>query len=270
MAQTPGIDVSQWQGNIDWSGVSQDIVIIKMSGGDDGLYFDSKANANYYGAKAAGKAVACYHFAGGTDPIAEADFFLRAVSPLDANDVLVLDWEVQHSDPVGWCAAFVNYVHDKTGVWCMVYLNISTTNSRDWSSVLSNCGLYVAAPSYGWDDTIPVSWPVVMQQGPYIHDAGISGDLDSDMFFGGIDQFRAYGFHAPGAITPIPVDTPNPPDPLPTPVDPPTPVPTPVPTPKPVPTPIPTPNPDPNTKNISWLVKAIKAILKFLHIRSPK
>lgn len=207
MAQVPAIDVSHWQGTINFAGVPQEIVVIKMSGGDNGLYYDAQGGANYYAAKAAGKAVAGYHFAGGTDPIAEAQQFLRAMSPLDADDVMVLDWEVQNADPVGWCKQFVEFIHTQTGIWCLVYLNISTTNAHDWSPVLNNCGLYIAAPSYGWSDTIPVKYPVVMQQGPYITDPGISGNIDSDMWFGTVDQFKAYGYHAPG--------TPPTPDPKP-------------------------------------------------------
>lgn len=271
MAQTSAIDVSQWQGNIDFGGVPQDIVIIKMSGGDNGLYYDTKGGANYYGAKAAGKAVAGYHFAGGGDPIAEAQQFLRAMSPLDNNDVLVLDWEIQHANPVEWCRQFVQYIHDQIGVWCLVYLNISTTNAYDWSPVLTNCGLYIAAPSYGWDDTIPVGWPVVMQQGPYIRDNGISGNIDSDMFFGTIDQFKAYGFHAAGAIQPDTPATPAPEDPLPTPVAPPVPNPTPEPTPAPeTPTkptaPVPAPETPPTDNQSLWDVVKLwfSAIIKFL------
>lgn len=272
MAQTPAIDISQWQGDIDFGGVPQPIVIMKMSGGDDGLYLDKKANQNYYRAKAAGKAVGLYHFAGAGDPAAEADFFLRACSPLDPDDVLVLDWEVQHSDPVGWCRAFINYIHDRTGVWCMIYLNISTTNRYDWSSVMANSGLYIAAPSFGWDDPIPVPYPVIMQQGGYIQDPGISGNIDSDMFFGTIDQFKAYGFHdaAPQpAPTPTPEPTPAPtpdptpdPSPTPSPEPEPSPDPSPEPTPEPVPVP-PTPDPQPTgffKQFLDWLANLIKSI----------
>lgn len=234
MAQTPAIDVSQWQGSINFGGVPQGIVIIKMSGGDNGLYYDSKASVNYTNAKNAGKAVAGYHFAGGTNAISEAQHFLRAMSPLDNDDVLVLDWEVQHPNPVEWCRQFTQYIHDQAGIWCLVYLNISTTNAYDWSPVLKNCGLYIAAPSYGWNDTIPVKWPVVMQQGPYIRDPGIAGNIDSDMWFGTVADFKKYGFHKPAVITPAPAPTPiPPPQPAPTPT-PPAPSPDPVPPPAPV------------------------------------
>src|SRR3954470_5912939 len=110
------IDVSQYQGVIDWNQVQAEIAMIKVSGGDNGLYYDARATSNYINAKAAGKAVGMYHFAGGGQPEEEADFFIRACSPLEQDDVMVLDWEIQHPNPVEWCRRFIQHVIDKTGV----------------------------------------------------------------------------------------------------------------------------------------------------------
>lgn len=202
-----GKDISQWQGN--WTPGSEDFVMIKMGGGDAGIYMDSKASLNYGNAVNAGKVVGGYWFAGGGDPIAEADYFVRCMSPVAENDVYALDWEIQHADPVGWCNTFVSEVHAKTGVWCLIYLNISTTNAYDWSPVLANCGLWLAAPSFSFDQNAPVSVTYVMQQG-----AIVSG-IDSDAFFGDRAQLQAYGYHAvvpqnpaQDATTPAPVATP--------------------------------------------------------------
>lgn len=62
-----GIDVSYHQGNIDWSKVKAagiEFAIIKAGGSDDGFYTDSKWEANYKGAKAAGIKVGAYYFVG--------------------------------------------------------------------------------------------------------------------------------------------------------------------------------------------------------------
>ena len=62
-----GIDVSHWQGDIDWEAVKNDgieFAIIKAGGSDAGFYKDSKFEANYAGAKAAGIAVGAYYFVG--------------------------------------------------------------------------------------------------------------------------------------------------------------------------------------------------------------
>ena len=50
-----GIDVSHWQGTIDWNKVKKagiEFAIIKAGGSDAGFYTDSKWEANYKGAKA--------------------------------------------------------------------------------------------------------------------------------------------------------------------------------------------------------------------------
>ena len=100
MAWLTGKDISIYQGA--WQDTGEEFVIIKMSGGDAGLYVDPNAASNYKSAVNAGKVVGGYHFAGGTDAVAEADFFVRAMSPLANNDIYALDWEVQNADPVGW------------------------------------------------------------------------------------------------------------------------------------------------------------------------
>jgi lysozyme len=62
-----GIDVSRWQGNINWAKVKAagiQFAILKAGGSDDGFYTDSRWEANYKGAKANGIAVGAYYFAG--------------------------------------------------------------------------------------------------------------------------------------------------------------------------------------------------------------
>lgn len=62
-----GIDVSHWQGTIDWPKVKAagiEFAIIKAGGSDAGFYTDSKWEENYKGAKAAGIPVGAYYFVG--------------------------------------------------------------------------------------------------------------------------------------------------------------------------------------------------------------
>lgn len=245
MVQTQAIDVSRWQGAINWASVPQPIAIVKMSGGDAGLYTDAKANANYYGAKNAGKAVGMYHFAGNGNAQNEADFFIAACSPLAENDVMILDWEVQSTDPVGWCNAFMNRVHDRTGVWPIIYINLATLNAHDWSQVLKNCGLWIAAWNNDPNAQLTSHPYIIHQYSSSGTVAGISGRVDLDMVFMDIPTWNKYGYHKPApAPTPTPAPAPVPP-PIPIPEPVPTPAPNPDPTPPPAPTPIPTPDPIP-------------------------
>lgn len=62
-----GIDVSKWQGNIDFEQVKKsgiDFVIIKAGGSDSGIYKDRYFDMNYLKAKAAGLNVGAYYFVG--------------------------------------------------------------------------------------------------------------------------------------------------------------------------------------------------------------
>lgn len=62
-----GIDVSKWQGDIDWQKVKNsgiNFAIIKAGGSDVGFYTDPKFELNYAGAKAAGINVGAYYFVG--------------------------------------------------------------------------------------------------------------------------------------------------------------------------------------------------------------
>jgi len=278
MAHIEAIDVSQYQGNINWAAVDRPIAIIKMSGGDAGLYTDSKANQNYYGAKAAGKLVGGYHFAGGGNPQNEADFFVAAMSPLEENDVLALDWEIEHPDPVGWCNAFVDRVHDRTGVWPLFYTNGARLNAHDFSSVRAKCGTWVAWYGMNPEGNLPVSGNYVMHQYSSTGAVpGIAGNVDHDAWFSSLDVFKKYGYHAPA--------TPAPPPPPPAPVPPPEPVPVPpAPDPKPPvdpdpppapPAPTPEPTPIPPVPSSDWkkivggiiaaVAAAIAAIIAWLH-----
>lgn len=67
MEKMRGIDVSHWQGKIDWSAVAKseiEFVMIKAGGSDDGLYTDSMFENNYAGAKSNGVYVGAYYFVG--------------------------------------------------------------------------------------------------------------------------------------------------------------------------------------------------------------
>jgi hypothetical protein len=212
MSYLPMIDISQWQGK--WGGYSEPVVAIKMSGGDNGLYYDSQATGNYNAASAAGKVIIGYHFAGGTDPIAEADFFIKGMSPLAEADILCLDWEVQHPDPVGWCLSFVNHVHDVTGVWPLVYMNTSTCTAHDWSPVLNTCGLWIADYRFTPDQDVPCGHPYLIHQ-------YTSTPIDRDAVFVTLDQLKAYGYHipAPAPIPAAPATPPVAPEPAPAPTE---------------------------------------------------
>lgn len=98
-----GIDVSHWQGNIDWSKVKAagiQFAIIKAGGSDDGFYTDSKWEANYKGAKANGIAVGAYYFVGpkcvnATAGKADAERFIQLLTGKQLEYPVFMDNEAQ-------------------------------------------------------------------------------------------------------------------------------------------------------------------------------
>ena len=86
-----GIDVSHWQGHIDWHKVTGiDFAIVKSTQGVNGL--DSMAKSNAYGAKNANIKLSYYHFASLNDKNVlvdakkEAEYFLAVLKTLPEND----------------------------------------------------------------------------------------------------------------------------------------------------------------------------------------
>lgn len=228
-------DISRWQGG--WVDTGEQIVMVKVSGGDRGLYIDPQAANNYNQVISSGKAFGGYHFAGGTDPIAEANYFLNAMKPWNPGEVPALDWEVSHPDPVGWCLSFVNQVHDVAGAWPLLYINYATLKAYNWTPVLNNCGLWLADWTNNPDSTIDVGY-----QGYVMLQYSDGPNYDHDEWEYDIETFKKYGWPT---TTPQPTPTPAP-DPTPAPQ--PTPQPTTEPTPQPVPTPQePTPTPSGET-----------------------
>lgn len=95
---TKGIDVSHWQGDIDWNKVAADGVSFAFLKATEGTsYVDPTFYKNAEGARAAGIKVGAYHFARfGTreEALAEVNHFLNTVKKTTLSYPLVLDLEV--------------------------------------------------------------------------------------------------------------------------------------------------------------------------------
>lgn len=93
-----GIDISEWQGNINFAEVKSSgikIVYIKSSEGTN--YIDPYFRTNYNGAKENGLNVGFYHFLTARneeEALAEARFFASVINGLDSDCRLAMDFEV--------------------------------------------------------------------------------------------------------------------------------------------------------------------------------
>jgi hypothetical protein len=254
MSYIPFHDISYAQGLYNMDADPNPIIAMRMSYfgyGDKKGHPDDQAARNYNNAIRTGKVPLLYHFAGGGDPIAEADYFISMCSPLADGDVLVLDYELTTSmnppaDPNAWCSTFVHRVHDKTGIWPIFYTYRSMLNQYGFAEVLQNCGLWVADYSVSPDGNVPTNGR------PYIIHQFQGSPLDTNACFISLDTLKKYAYHTP-APQPIPAPVPQPvPAPAPEPIPAPTPEPAPQPVPEPTPEPVPTPLPIETPKQSLW------------------
>lgn len=197
---TRGIDVSHHQGIINWSKVPDEYVFMKCTQGTK--FFDPKFEANKAGARNEKMVIGYYHFADGTDPIKEAEWFLKKVGDIREGEMLVLDYELNIPSGVAWSLAFLKYVESKVGFKPLLYTYHGTLLKYDWTPVSSqNFGLWAAR--YGQQEQTPNpkykpttgSWPfyAVWQYCSRGKVPGIVGNVDLNTTDMDMDTLKKYG-----------------------------------------------------------------------------
>ena len=167
-----GVDVSKWQGTIDWSTVSASgigFAFIKATEGVD--YVDPTFVTNINSAHAAGIYASPYHYAtpytnGVDDSVAEANDFVAAISPYMKSGYLRPALDLEESYSLGsdvlsaWVCSFASRVKTLTGVKPIIYCNSNCTKHY-LNSTVTDYTLWVAnwtydttaSPSTGvWND----------------------------------------------------------------------------------------------------------------------
>ena len=130
--QIKGIDISHWNGCIDFEKVKAsgiDFVIIKAGGSDKGFYTDSKFIENYNKAVAAGLSVGAYYFAGkyfrGIEAgVIDAHKFIEILKGLKFDYPVFLDIEAQdnrYKDEITDAAVAFCQEMEKTGYFVGIY-----------------------------------------------------------------------------------------------------------------------------------------------------
>ncbi len=204
-----GIDISEFQGTIDWAAVKNDgitFAFIRCGGrgwGSSGkIYEDTRFAENVRNARAAGIKVGAYFFSQALDPyeaLEEASMTLSKVNSVSLDLPVVLDWEtgsgyrtedLYGQDFANVITAFCSTI-SQNGYTPCVYLNTSDINNRLGSysgEILSKYKLWYAYPYacysdgsfYQAGDTIPPrSFSFEYWQYSWHGDvAGISTDCD--------------------------------------------------------------------------------------------
>lgn len=195
-----GIDISNWQGGLNVSAVPCDFVICKATEGTG--YVDQCCNGFIQQAKACGKLYGFYHFARNNDPIVEADFFVDNTINYFGEGIPVLDYEADAvANGVGWVEAWMNRVHERTGVWPLFYSYQNHLANTDYSCIRDKCGLWVAwyanynTTDYGYPSNYNFSlgsWPTatIWQYSSCGRLPGWGGNLDLNHAYVDADAWR--------------------------------------------------------------------------------
>lgn len=190
-----GIDVSRYQGAIDWERVKAsgvDFVLLRSSIGDGSDNIsgeDIRFAKNVVQAKAAGLMVGAYHYLWAetvADARKEARFFIKTISPYALDFPAVLDFEepsqqqnLTNAERTRIAKVFLEEVKN-AGYYPMLYTNKSWATTYLDMDELSEYEVWLAewfpSPSYSGEFGI---W----QYTAYGKVSGISGDVDLDVCY---------------------------------------------------------------------------------------
>lgn len=195
-----GIDVSYYQGDIDWEAVAADgIAFAWIRVSHSTQFFDPQFDANLAGARAAGIPVGVYQYFEPTeDPIAQADFLLDHMGPLQPGDLPPMI-DVESADTVApgpyadAIRAWLDRVEEVTGVAPFIYTGYYYWNDNVGTDEFIDHPLWMANYNPGCP-LIPDYWGTwtIHQYCACESIAGISGDVDGDTFNGNMDDLLGF------------------------------------------------------------------------------
>lgn len=193
-----GIDISHYQGTIDWAAVRRDgidFAFIKATEGTTNV--DEQFTTNWHGAKEAGLARGAYHFFRPTlDGKAQAQHFLAHVKYTKGDLPPVLDLEVTDDataaairrEALAWCTT----VEAAWGVKPIIYTLPHYADSY-LDSKLAAYPLWVVDLDLWLWPSESEGWPnwTFWQHSHHGSVSGIQGEVDLDVFYGSKVEFEA-------------------------------------------------------------------------------
>ena len=204
-AALKGIDVSNYQGTINWASVKKAGYTFAFAKATEGTTFtDRYFAANWQGMKKAGIIPGAYHFGHpGTDAVAQAKYFVNTVKAayggLSGGLQLALDLETTDGQTPAqvkaWVATFCNEIKTLTGKPGIIYTGFYFWRDDAGNSTSNyDCPLWIA--SYTSSPTIPVAWTyyTFWQYSDSGSVSGISGNVDLDTFNGTLTNLKALTF----------------------------------------------------------------------------
>jgi lysozyme len=228
-----GIDVSKWQGSVDWSLVAQSGHRFAFCKATEGVgYSDPRFQENWAGMKEAGLYRGAYHFARASksptieiDAQQEADYFAEVMGGLGEGDlppVLDIEWDkrakgIKPQRIVRWCEVFLAHLETVTGRVPIIY-----TGPSFWRYRLAKATGFARYPLWeadyrkssrrkGKPKAIPGWEARFWQYTGKGRSAGVVGNVDLNYFRGTEDELGALAHvrFDPPAVAPEPPPEPE-------------------------------------------------------------
>lgn len=195
--QVQGIDVSHYQGTVDWNEVRQSGHAFAFAKATQGLTVtDPEFTANWSGMQSAGILRGAYHFyEPGDDPTQQADFFL-SVAQIEPGDLPpVLDIEATGGQSaqtiIQGIQTWLETVEKGAGVTPILYTSPGFWNGLG-TTAFGHYPLWVA--QYGVTaPKLPSGWSrwTFWQSSQTGTVSGVNGSVDLDVFDGTLQQLQA-------------------------------------------------------------------------------
>lgn len=187
-----GIDVSKWQGSVNWNEVRKDgteFAILREGWGKKSpTQIDKKFKENYENAKAAGISIGCYHYSYADsvdDAKREAEFCLESIGDMKFEYPVCFDIEdremlkLSNRQRTDIVKAFCSEI-EKSGYYAMFYCNLNWLNNYlIKEELLPKYDIWLAQWSVG-KPSVPCG---IWQKSDKGTITGISGNVDIDVAY---------------------------------------------------------------------------------------
>jgi lysozyme len=197
-----GIDVSHWQGAINWASVAgsgKKFAFCKAT--EHTSYVDPTFATNYAAIKNNGMMRGAYHFGRPSfDPIKQARHFYKTVKPSSGDLPMVLDLEENDLLPPAqvkvWTQRFCAELTRKLGRAPLVYTGFYFWRDEAGNSP-NNFGMQLWMPR--WNVASPFPLPIAWSNWTFWQYSstgsvpGITGDVDLDQFNGSLSALQGMG-----------------------------------------------------------------------------
>lgn len=200
-----GVDVSEYQGQINWDNLHADLGFAIVRGGYGTTRIDLQAVRNRTLARNVHLPIAHYWYMPATnqDALVQASAIIDGLGTVLPGEPIALDYEEDYDNLTADAAMVARCLVARYGQPPLIYVNLDFLRRYVWSEVVSlGCGLWLAH----WDNQAAFTdnvapWPICALK-QYDSQGAVDGIAEKfllDCFNGDAAQFRAYGAIPPAA-----------------------------------------------------------------------